>query len=105
MDKFRIIYKILRTLEQNMGKEDFDYEKISAQAMKTTYEIWEQLLIMMYDEGYIKGIVLATSTEDKFPHIAEPIRPVITIKGLEYLADNSFMAKAKETLKMIGEIV
>ena len=41
----------------------------------------------------------------KFPHIVEPIRPRITLKGMEYLSENSMMAKAKEVLKMVGDIV
>ena len=105
MKSFTVIYKILKLLEVNMGREDFDYELISAKAMKIPYEQWEQLLIMMQHEGYIDGIVYARTVEDKFDHIAQPIRPVITLKGMEYLESNSFMAKAKETLKMIGDII
>lgn len=52
MKSFTVIYKILKLLEKNMGREDFDYKLISAEAMKISYEQWEQLLIMMADEGY-----------------------------------------------------
>lgn len=60
---------------------------------------------MMQDEGYIKGLVTTKALKDMFRHISEPIKPKITIKGLEYLAENSFMGKAKEMLKMAGEIL
>lgn len=40
-----------------------------------------------------------------YRHIAELIKPQITIKGLEYLAENRFMAKEKEALKIAGEII
>ena len=102
MKSLTVIYKILKLLEKNMGKEDFDYKSISADAMKVSYEQWEQLLIMMFDEGFIKGIVVANAVEDKFRHIAEPIRPEITIKGIEYLSENSAMKKAGKALQMIG---
>lgn len=105
VDNFKIIYKILRELEKNMGNEKFNIETISARKMKISFEKWEQLLILMQDEGYIKGLVLSSDLESMYRHIAEPIKPQITIKGLEYLVDNSFMAKAKEALKMAGEII
>lgn len=60
---------------------------------------------MMSDNGYIDGIVINRIMENKFRHIAEPIFPCITIKGLEYLAENRFMAKVKEALRMAGEII
>lgn len=105
LDNFKIIYKILRELEKNMGNENYSFYSISAECLKIQFEKWEQLLIIMQENGYIKGIVLSKSAEDTFQHIAEPIRPKITLKGLEYLADNSFMGKAKEALKMAGEIL
>lgn len=97
MDNFKIIYRILKELEKNMGNEQFSVCSISADAMKISYNRWEQLLIMMQDEGYIKGLVIAKSLEDKYRHIVEPINPEITIKGLEYLESNSFMAKGKRS--------
>lgn len=105
MDNFKIMYKILRELEKNMGNEDFNMGIISAEKMKISFEKWEQLLILMQDEGYIKGLVLSKDLEQTYRHITEPIKPQITIKGLEYLTNNSTIAKAKEMLKMAGEII
>lgn len=105
MDNFKIIYKILRILEENMGNEKFNVEAISAEKMKTPFDKWEQLLIIMQEKGYIKGLVLSKDLEHMYSHIVEPIKPKITLEGLEYLADNSFMAKAKEALKIAGEII
>lgn len=105
MDNFKIIYKILKELEKSMGDEDFSEAEISAEKCKITYPRWEQLLIMMQDEGYIKGIATSKTTNEKYRHIARPFNPQITIKGLEYLEENSLMAKAKEALKMAGEII
>lgn len=105
MDNFKIIYKILRETEKNMGNEKFSVESISAKRLDIPYERWEQIMIMLSDNGYITGIVTTRNLEDKFRHIAEPIYPSITLHGLEYLAENSFMAKAKEALKVVGEII
>lgn len=43
--------------------------------MITSFEKWEQLLILMKDEGYIKGLVLPKDLESMYRHIAEPIKP------------------------------
>ena len=105
MDNFKLIYRILKELEKNMGNEDFSIQSISAEASQISFARWEQLLILMQDEGYIKGIVTAKALDEKYRHIARPIQIEITIKGLEYLSNNSMMAKAKEMLRMAGEII
>lgn len=104
MEHFEVIYKILKTLERNMGNEAFEVYQISAEKMKIPYEQWEQLMILLADAGYITGIVSSKSLQNKFRHILEPMEPCITMKGLEYLAENRFMVQAKEVLKMTGEI-
>ena len=105
MDNFKVIYKILRTLEKNMGNEEFSVSAISANKMGISFERWEQFMIMMQDDGYIRGIVVSRALEAKYRHISEPIPPKITIKGLEYISQNSLMSKAKELLRMAGEII
>lgn len=105
MKDFQVIYKILKLLEKYRGREDFEYAQISASAMKISFERWEQLMIEMQTEGLIRGLVYTQMLSDKFPHLVEPIRPVITLKGLAYLDENGMMSKAKEALKMIGEII
>ncbi len=59
MDNFKAIYKILRELERNMGNDDFQVYSISAEKLNLSYNKWEQLLILMQEEGYIKGLVLS----------------------------------------------
>lgn len=105
MDNFKTIYKILKQLDKYKGREDFDTALISAQAMGIEFAEWEQLVIALQKSGYIEGIIFTKTLSDKFHHIAEPIYPNITLKGMEYLAENSFMAKARDALKMVGDIV
>ncbi len=99
MNTLTVIYRILKYLEASLDLEDFDEDAISAEKLKISQERWEQLLIMMQDEGYIKGLVITKTLSDTKRHIAEPIQPEITLKGLEYLADNSMMRKAADLLK------
>lgn len=105
MDNFTIIYKILKALEQAMDYDEFDVNKISHTRLNITYQRWEKILIMLSKSGYIEGVAYDQCGSDYCPHIEEPISPVITLKGLEYLSDNSLMKKAANILKGIKETV
>lgn len=105
MDNFNAIYKILKLLDKHKGDEEFDYELISAKAMKMKVSDWEQIMIELQMNGFIRGLVYTQDLMNKFPHIVEPIHPQITLKGMEYLANNSFMKKAAEALKMVGDFI
>ncbi len=96
MDNFKIIYKILKALEKGMDLEKFNVETISHEALKITYPRWEKTLIMLAKAGYIEGIAYTQCCGEYSPKIEQPITPVITIKGLEYLEENSLMKKAKD---------
>ena len=105
MDNFKIIYKILKHLESSMDAESTDIAPISPERLGITHERWECLLILLQDDGYIKGIETAQALGEDRPHITEPIRPFITLRGLEYLADNSFMRRAAQPLRGTVEII
>lgn len=105
MDNFRVIYRILKYLEAAMDCDEFDADAISPARLKVTESRLEQLLIMMQDEGYIRGLVVTQSLGDSKRHIAEPICPSITISGLEYLEENSLMKKAANAAKGIREML
>lgn len=105
MDNFKIIYRILKYLETSMDCNALSTEAISHIQLGITRERWEQLLIMMQDEGYIRGLVTAQSLSDSHRWIADPVAPEITIKGLEYLAENSFMKKAMNLTKEVKDSI
>lgn len=105
MDNFKIIYKILKHLESMMDCELTDISAISHERLGITRERWEQILILLQKEGYIDGIVSAKTLSDDKPHIVESIKPIITLRGLEYLAENSLLKKAGNMLKGIVETV
>ena len=105
MNNFKVIYRILRYLEAALDCEEFDVETISPFRLGVTRERWEQILIMMQDSGYIKGIVVTKNLGDMKRHITEPICPEITIIGLEYLEENRFMRKAANMLKGAVDVV
>lgn len=105
MDNFKIIYKILRFLEGSLDFEQTDVAAISYQRLGISKERWEQFLIMLQDSGYITGIVTAQSLAEDKRHIAEPIQPVITLKGLEYLVENTLLKKASGLLKGAKDVI
>ncbi len=104
MDNFKIIYRILKYLEASLDYEYIDVEAISAERLGINHARWEQLFIMLQDDGYIKGIVTTKVLGDDRSRIVGPITPIITLKGLEYLSENTIMKKAANLLKGVKDI-
>lgn len=88
MDNFKVIYKILRTLEKNMGNEQFSISSISAEKMGVSSQKWKQLMIMMQDEGLINEFVAQSKIDDSdnLLTVGELIRKVRKEKGLTQAA-------------------
>lgn len=105
MDNFTVIYKIFKALEQAMDYDEFDIKQISHTRLNISYPRCEKILIMLAKSGYIEGVICDQCSGDYYPHIEEPIAPVITLKGLQYLNDNSIMKKAPNVLKGIKETI
>ena len=104
MDNFKIIYRILKYLESCMDYEEPDFGAISAERLNISKERWEQLLFMLTDNKYIDGVIFSQSLSDMRPKLCMPMAPRITLKGLEYLAENSLMQKAYNLMKGIKDI-
>ncbi len=103
MDNFRIIYRILKALERAMDCEESDISVISAEKLKISENRWTRLMGLLSDEGYIKGISIRRSVDGMiFSSISNP---GITLKGLEYLEENSLMKKAANLAKGISEMI
>lgn len=105
MNNFTIIYKILKALEKALDYDEFDISRISAECLNITYQRWEKIIIMLIKSGYIEGIVYDQCCSDYSPKLEHPLCPVITLKGLEYLSENSVMKKAANVVKGIKETI
>ena len=105
MDNFTIIYKILKALEKAMDFDEFDITAISHEKLGVTYPRWEKIIIMLSKSGYIEGIVYDQCSGDYSPKLERPVCPVITLKGLEYLSDNTLMKKAANIAKGIKDTI
>lgn len=104
MDNFTIIYRILKILEKSMELEEFDKNDISAESLKIPVPLWSRIIKMMYDSGYISGVEVWLTYDCSYPKVSLT-RPEITLKGLEYLNDNSIMKKIANTLKGVKETI
>ena len=102
MDNFTIIYKILKALEKALDFDELDKEALSPEALGITPQRWVGLLEMLFNDGYIDGLTIIQNIGGRSLRID---RLRITLKGLEYLSDNSLMAKAARLAKGIKDVL
>lgn len=103
MDNFKIIYKILSTLEKSMDLEQCNLDSISPGVLKISEERWKKYIEMLLDVGYIKGVRIQKFITGEIDVDIEDIR--ITLKGLEYLSENSIMQKMYKAAKGITDLI
>ena len=103
MDNIRIIYRILKTLEASMDSEEFDYHAISADVLHISEQRWLSILRMLASAGLIEGVYIDI---DAAGHLSSSMsRPRLTLKGLEYLSENSLMQRAMKMAKGIKDSI
>ena len=103
MDDFKTIYKILKILQKAMDYEEFDISEISAENLKISEPRRSCLIEMLVKEEYVQGVTVKRSvSNDVFVNFSTPR---ITLKGLEYLNENSLMKKAANLAKGIREMI
>jgi len=101
MDNFRIIYKILKTLEKAMSVDEFDKGAIAPERFKISQAHWVKLMEMLISDGYITG-----AQAQPFFGVRDIILGdvSITLKGLEYLQENALMKKVRNIAKGIADL-
>lgn len=103
MDNFKAIYRILWYLEKAMDYDEPDIDCISAEHLKLTEQRWLSIMEMLAGDRYITGIEIKRSAGGEVCISVSDIR--ITLKGLEYLQENSLMQKAANLARGIAEII
>lgn len=102
-DYFVITYKILAYLYGCFqAGEGPDTDFFGAEALEINKGYWVNVMESLYNEGYITGVEFITSGGVQG---AKLMNLKITQKGIEYLQENSTMAKAKDFLKVAKEII
>ena len=102
MDNFKAVYTILSALEKSMDLPQANVEMFNAEALGVTQERWCKYIIMMIDCGYIKGVDIKTYINGTVNIDCDDIQ--ITLKGLEYLQENSIMQKMYKAAHGIVEV-
>lgn len=103
MDNFKAVYRILSTLEKAMDLPEFDISQISADVLGVSEQRWARYLEMMADVGYIKGVRIQSAISSDLMVEADDIR--ITLKGLEYLQENSVMQRIYKAAKGVKDVI
>lgn len=104
MEEFRIIYRILSILRKAMYTEEFDRSLISPEALRVNEHAWDAIMRMLVKEGYIEGVNVISYDQSPTP-IIRLTDPRITLKGMQYLEENSMMQRAKGLANGIIEVV
>lgn len=105
MNDFTVIYRILNAFHKAMDEDSFNADLISAERLKISKNRRRKLLIMLIKNGYIENAEIKKYVDEDTPDVVLLPTATITLKGLEYLEDNSMMKKAKEVMKDIKEFI
>lgn len=102
MEEMRIIYKILKTLKESLDYEEFDTERISPEALGITKTKRDNLLAMLQKNGLVEGLTVREYIDNAADAIIINSKKLkITLKGIQYLEENSMMKKAANAAKGI----
>lgn len=104
-EDFRTIYKILSILQKSLDYEVVDIRRLSADNLGITEPKRKALLGMLLKNGYVEGFQVIQYIGDSTPSIEGLEGIQITLKGLEYLEENSLMQKAARLAKGIAEVL
>jgi hypothetical protein len=86
-----------------MDLPEFDVSVIGADKLGVIDERWAKYIEMMADVGYIKGVSISKDITGSMNVDAENMR--ITLKGLEYLQENSIMQKMYKAAKGFTDVI
>lgn len=101
-DYFVVAYKLLKYLyDCFMAGEPADIDFLSPEALNINKGYWVNLLESLYDEGYIKGLIIKKMSGRRDIKLLD-LR--ITQKGMEFLEENSLIAKARDFLRDANSI-
>ena len=102
MNTLQTAYKILHSLETGK-KADYMGVLISPEKLGVSEDEWLDVMRSLIEEGYISGVKI---TEDIIGNTHVDIESArITLKGAEYLHENSAMKKFAKVATDIIEII
>ena len=101
----KLIYKILKALRDSMSADEFDENRIAPERLGTDKNTRDAILVQLLHAGYIEGPQEMQHIGDTKPTLTDLQYTKITLTGLEYLEENSWMQKAARLAKGIVETI
>lgn len=105
MNDFKIIYRILKYLQSSLDVDEPDFSVIGAEALNMTQAKWSRIMKMLADSGYIDGLIIVDVDNAPYPFVRFSSSTALTLKGMEYLEENSLMKKAAKIAKGVADII
>lgn len=102
MNTLHIAYKILYSLEHEK-KTDYMGKLISPAALDVPEDKWQEVLETLVDEGYISGVKFGKDILGN--EFVDVKHAKITMKGAEYLSENSAMKKIGQTVTNVVTVL
>lgn len=100
-----LIYKILETLDEKLDDNNPDFSGIKHESLGVTRERWAYTLEMMQESGLIKGVSFTRTGKDRAPTIVLIEKMQITLRGINYLAENSTTSKIINAAKLLKDVI
>lgn len=100
-----IIYKILVKLDETMDENNPDFGELSTEALGISKERRSFILEMMQDAGLIKGVTFVNGGNNRVAIMTHIDNMKITLRGVEYLSENSSTAKILRAAKELKDFI
>ena len=106
-DDFHVIaYRILQYLYECLKQgQDPDTELITAEKYEINERYFQTIIGQLFENGYITGVMAVPMMKVNYTPYKITGSISITMQGIEYLTDNTFIAKAQKFFKMTKESV
>lgn len=99
----KLTFIILQHIKESMQYKKVSTEAISPAVLGVTKEFYDNVVEMIYNDGYISGIELKKYYNGYISYNLEDAK--ITTKGIDYINENTTMKKIYNTIKGIKDIV
>jgi hypothetical protein len=97
LEKFTLIYRILRFIELAADRDEFDAAAFSAEHFDVTKNEFLNAVEMLIDAKYVKGVELREAVDWRIDMFVT--RPKLTLEGLKFLATDELMKKEAQNAK------
>lgn len=104
MDNFGIMFKILKYLEEAMDDDMADAGQISHDRLGISRNRWEDIILMLYKNGYIEGVLISQALGQKRARFQFD-KLKITLQGLQFLEENSLIKKAANIIMGVASVI